>query len=135
MFNLSLNSAISIFINSQEKNLQLDFFRENQQVLLQIFKGYDVKNWKIAFESDNDDLILMIHFHKDKIDNKLNLERFKNSKWYNDFERVIMQGEVQYYLKSRTAHDSNILEIEIRELINIVYSLSFEKVAFTLNAY
>lgn len=135
MAQLSLDSAIRTFVSSREKGLQLDLFRNNGQVLLQLFKGYDVVNWGIGFVPRGDDLVMMLHFKKHKTDNDLNYQRFLGSNIFARFQRVQVQGEEMYYSKSSTTEDAAILELEVREIIEKVYQFGTEKVTFSLKAY
>jgi hypothetical protein len=131
----SLSTATGIFVNSQEPGIQLDVFRENGQMLLQIGKGYDVKNWNTPLKVNSNDIILLLHFHKSKDHNSKNLLRFLNSPLFRNYERFQMQGQEMYFSKSATTLKPEILEMEIRELVRDIYELDNEEVNYSLKAY
>lgn len=137
MNNISITSAIDTFLNSNEKGLQLDFFRKNGQVLLQVFKGYDVEGWDIDLVlPDEDSVVIELHFHKNKTDNKANLDQFMQSGFFNEFEKVDLKDQDNAFF-SIVIHnqDGEALEDKLHNIIAEIYSLDGEEVGFTLNAY
>ncbi|MFD0991668.1 hypothetical protein [Tenacibaculum geojense] len=121
------------FLTSNEKNLQLDFFRDNGQVLLQVYKQYDVNNWDLEFYStDINSIVIEIHFHKDKTNNELNFMRFKKSELSKKFIEL-EKNSYFYRLESKTSKNE-FIEF-IFNTINIVYEIKNKKFDFTLNAY
>lgn len=135
MRTLTLDNAINMFVNKRIKGLQLDFFRENNEVLLQLFKGYDVVNWDIDYVVDYNDVVFCLHFHKAKTNNFINFERFLNSNISNLFTLIKEQGQFMYYANLSSNIGVSALENEVRGIIDIVYDLNRENFIFTLNQY
>jgi len=128
-------SLINIFLKSKEKNIQLDFYRENGEVLLQIFKGYDVSLWEVDLEFlKNDNIVYQLLFHKDKTNNDGNLKRFEDSFMYSNFKKVdFYNQEAYFYVQSINLPKE--LENKISEILNEVYDIGLDQIKLTLNAY
>ncbi len=128
----SLQSLILTFLSSKERNLQLDFFRDNGQVLLQLYKQYDVNTWGIDFSSsDLDASVLELRFHKDKSNDKENNQRFVNSSLFMEFNLV---EKNTYFMRISSGTDSRGIEDKILNIIKEVYNYNGE-FSYTLNAY
>jgi len=128
----SLIDLANTFIFSNEKNIQFDFFRENNQVLLQCYKQNDVNNWEIDFYSeDNNTIVIELRFHKDKTNNKLNYKRFLESKYKFKFSLV---EKDTFFIRVNSGITSFKLIEDIKTLITDIY-LYDGKLKFTLNAY
>ena len=87
----SLQNMIIKFIQSQERNIQLDFYLRSQ-IIMQIYKLSDVKNWGFDIENQiTNDMIIELTFKKQKFDNVNNKRRLLDSdlfeKFYK-FERI-----------------------------------------------
>jgi len=132
----TLTSYIVKFNNLNDKNLQLDFFRGNKQVVLQIFKGYDVRLWNIDFEvKDYNSYILNLHFNKGKTNNKLNYDRFMNSSYFNKFKLVKVNKIFTNYFEIGQNESIEFVENTILDIIRVIYDIDLNEVEFTLNAY
>src|SRR5699024_10234763 len=127
-------SLINIFLKSKEKNIQLDFYRENGEVLLQIFKGYDVSLWEVDLEFlKNDNIVYQLLFHKDKTNNDGNLKRFEDSFMYSNFKKVdFYNQEAYFYVQSINLPKE--LENKISEILNEVYDIGLDQIYLILIA-
>lgn len=130
-----MEEFLNEIIISSEKNLQLDIFRINGQVLLQIFKAEDVARWGTDFKVESNALVFQLLFNNGKTDNSRNLERFKESNSFMDFEFVEFYKQNNYFLNVPTRIGVLAIMEKIVEIINVVYGLSFEETKATLNAY
>jgi len=130
------SDLLNTFLQSNEKGIQFDIFRSNKQVLLQVYRQYDVERWQDGFSlTDSKGIIIELHFHKDKTDNEENLERFKDSDLFGRFEQLSVQGQSSYFLGVGSNTPNSEIGDCIWEIINVIYSLSDERIEFTLNAY
>lgn len=130
-----LTLLIETFLKSNEKNIQLDFYRKNGEVLIQLFKGYDVSLWDIDMESlKKDDTVYQLLFHKDKTNNDENIKRFEGSFLFSDFKKVDFYNQNTYFYVQPTNFSQEV-ENKIIEILNVVYDLGSNQIKFTLNAY
>lgn len=128
----NLNELANTFLLSDEKNLQFDFFRDNGQVLFQLYKQYDVNTWDLNFESnDLNSTVIELRFHEKSTNNKLNFERFQNCSHKNKFIQV---SKDSYFMNVKSGIISTDLIQIIQELIREIFSYEGE-FHFTLNAY
>lgn len=122
------------FLKSGVRGLQFDFFH-NSQVVLQIFKGYDVINWQFKpKEVKNNEIVFQLLFNNGKDNNKQNLIKFKNSSLFKNFEYVNFYKQESYFLCMNLI-DENKLVFYIEEIIKEVYSFDIHSVQFSLKAY
>lgn len=129
--NLSL--LIATFLSSNEKNIQLDFFRSNEHVLFQIYKQYDVNKWELDFSStDINSSVIEICFHKNKKNNEGNFIRFSKSAFHDMFTEL-EKNSFFYRIHSKTSV-TEIVKLLLR-LIDSIYDLNDERIEFTLNVY
>ncbi|KYG81557.1 hypothetical protein MB14_13305 [Roseivirga ehrenbergii] len=120
---------------SNEKNMQLDIFRDNGEVLLQIFKSEDVKNWNIEFDVTKEALIFQLLFNKNKTENSANLSRFLNSSLSKNFQRVEFYKQETYFATFPYTIGLEIIQSTINQLISEVYNLEVMTTRATLKAY
>ena len=134
---LSFNTAVTTFLSSSERGLQLDFFRKNGEVLLQVFKGVDVKSWPIDIGiRDSNCVVFQLLFNKQKTGNSENLKRFLEEKVFRDYEKVDFHGQNAYFKYLPISFDSyHLFEEEVQRVVEKIYCLDFGEVEFTLNAY
>lgn len=134
---LSFNTAVTTFLSSSERGLQLDFFRKNGEVLLQVFKGVDVKSWPIDIGiRDSNCVVFQLLFNKQKTGNSENLKRFLEEKVFRDYEKVDFHGQNAYFKHLPISFDSyHLFEEEVQRVVEKIYCLDFGEVEFTLNAY
>lgn len=131
--NSNLDFLINTFFSSKERDLQLDFFRSNGQVLLQVYKQYDVNKWDLEFNStDKNATVLEICFHRDKTDNKENFDRFCKSDYCKDFLELEKNS---YFYRIESTTSSEKVKDFLLKLIFSIYKLEDKKIEFTLNAY
>ena len=131
----ALEELLNEMIASSEKNLQLDIFRMNGQVLLQVFKAEDVGKWDTQFKVRSDSLVFQLLFNKGKTDNQDNLERFKESMLFKDFEFVEFFKQTNYFSNVPIANGVISISEKIMKIINVVYGLRIDEARITLNAY
>ena len=130
-----LTLLIETFLKSKERNIQLDFYRKNGEVLIQLFKGYDVNLWDIDMEAiKKNDTVYQLLFHKDKTNNDENIKRFESSFLFSDFKKVEFYNQNTYFYV-QSANFSQEVENKIIEILNEVYDLGSNRIKFTLNAY
>lgn len=123
-----------IFLKSTTKNIQFDFYHNNQ-IILQIFKGYDVVNWRDKPNSiDNDQTVFQLLFNGGKENNKLNLLKFKNSLIFEDFVYVNFYKQETYFYGLKITDEIELVNY-IEKIISSVYLFDIQKVEFTLKVY
>lgn len=103
-------------------NLQINFFRENGLIILQVFKGNTVKNWgeKLPKLKSDNQLVFCLHFNDGKTNNVYNYERFKTSKWNDLFIEVKDEGWLGYVSDSDSV--TQVHEM-ISNIIKDIYDL------------
>ena len=122
------------FIKSTARNIQFDFYHRNQ-IILQIFKGYDVVNWRDKPNNvNNNQIVFQLLFNSGKDNNKLNLSNFKNSMLFNDFEYVNFYKQESYFCSVEISDEIELVNY-IEKIISSVYLFEIQKVDFTLKAY
>jgi hypothetical protein len=122
------------FINSTTRNIQFDFYHRNQ-IILQIFKGYDVVNWRDKPTNiNNNQIVFQLLFNGGKDNNKLNLSNFKNSTLFNVFEYVNFYKQESYFCSVEISDEIELVNY-IEKIISSVYLFEIQKVDYTLKAY
>lgn len=131
----NLENLISTFLRSKEKGLQLDFHKENEEVLVQLFKQKDMKNWELKFDlaNPNDGYCFFIFFNKYKTKNEINLENFKNSKYFDSYIFSTSQGNDTYYKMDDVLSASHIKK-HCLNIIEEIYNYD-GLIKYRLNAY
>jgi hypothetical protein len=130
-----LNSLLTQFVNSNERNISLDFYSRNQ-IVLQLYKLCDVKTWNYGIEEFiKDDIIIELTFNKNKIDNQNNKHRFFNSDVFRDFIKMDSVKEYSYWTGVDIKLSINTIKQMIIKIINAVYNLKNETIEFKLIAY
>ncbi|HLS11660.1 MAG TPA: hypothetical protein VK050_05825 [Flavobacteriaceae bacterium] len=134
-----LMKYLDSFKKTKRKLMQIDIFDENENILLQIFKGSDVYLWEKEFKRAvldkeiNESFIFLIQFNEVKENNLLNLCRFKESDWSSRFYKKKLYGQ-KFYFHILPFDDSKIIEVKIRDILRTVYNLQKEdKLKFTLS--
>ena len=122
------------FLKENSRGIQFDFFH-NKQVILQIFKGYDVINWKFKPQNVNsNDIVFQLLFNNGKDNNKQNELKFKNSSIFTSFEYVNFYKQESYFLYLNLKDENKLVDY-IEEIIKEVYIFDIQNVQFTLKAY
>jgi hypothetical protein len=130
-----LNSLLTQFINSNERNISLDFYSRNQ-IVLQLYKQCDVKTWNYGInEFIKDDIIIELTFNKNKIDNQNNKHRFLNSEVFKDYIKMDSVREDSYWTGVDIKLAISTINQMIIKIINTVYDLKNETIEFRLIAY
>jgi len=131
---MRLHSALLELKTSREKNVQLDLFRENGQVLLQLYKQSDVNNWGYNINlTDEKGLVLELSFNNAKQNNKYNFKRFKESIYIESF-RTFPKVEQNSFFIGFSGHESvEYIVSHVLDIIKTVYEL--ENFNFSINAY
>jgi len=132
MEELTIQKAVSKFLQGYERNLQLDFFRENGEVLFQVFKGKDVKQWNVEFTPTDNDVIVQIIFHPDKMNNIENLKRFFSGDFFKFFEKHEFYNQNAYF---SVFNGSKLSEAYFQQVLEEIFEISFNEIYFTLNSY
>ena len=131
-----LEQLVTLFKKSKEKNLQLDFFRDNGEVLLQFFKGYDIKTWEKFIPNINEGKVLIqILFHKDKTNNNLNYKRFLDYGYPESFVKVDFHNQNTYFKIVESDFIIKNFMFELEKILQDVYGVKIEHTKYTLNAY
>jgi hypothetical protein len=122
------------FLKSTTRNIQFDFYHRNQ-IILQIFKGYDVVNWRDKPNNvNNNQIVFQLLFNGGKDNNKLNLSNFKNSSLFNDFEYVNFYKQESYFYCVNILNEIELINY-IEKIILSVYFFEIQKVDYTLKVY
>ena len=131
-----LNQAIGSFIESNERNLQLDIFRKNGEVLLQMFKQSDVTKWGLDIKvADDMGFVVQLLFHKNKTGNKESYQRFLESNCFNDFKKIDFHGQNAYFMGIPSGVSLDVIEEKLHKILSRVYSFNDDSFDVTLNAY
>lgn len=132
---MRLHEGIKILIDSNSSSIQLDIFRNNGQVLMQIFKQKNVSTWNRGIElTDSDGLIINLHFHKNKTNNFDNFKRFFDSDIFTKFKKYPIP-ENSYFIGINSQYLINEIHDFILEILDTVYNLEGEAMEFTVNSY
>ena len=130
-----LNSLLTQFVNSNERNISLDFYSRDQ-IVLQLYKLCDVKTWNYGInEFIKDDIVIELTFNKNKIDNQNNKHRFLNSEVFKDFIKMDSVKEDSYWTGVDIRLAINSINQMIINIINTVYDLKNDIIEFRLIAY
>ena len=132
---LTITHFLQKMLTSTEKNIQLDIFRENGEVLLQIFKSDDVKNWDVDFVVTQNALVFQLLFNGGKTDNKANQKRFLEAEISEDFEKVEFYNQETYFANFPITMGIETIENIVGRTIAEVYDLELLDIHVTLNAY
>jgi len=137
MSELSLEEVLVKFLNMNDKGMQLDLFRDDEgSLVIQLFKGSDVKKWSYNFEVKNDsDIIFNIFFNKNKKNNYENYERLINSDWDNDFIFFDRKDQGVHLACYNFALNSQKLHEKIERIVYDLYNISLNQVNFRLGVF
>lgn len=132
-----MTDLVQRFTELDERNLQLDIFRENGQVLIQVFKYSDVKKWDIRpdFGSHDNGYVIEVRFANGKTNNKAHLKNFENSEIrsrYQDFQELEKGSYFSFIPTTSTALE---LQAFILKTIEQVYGREVGTLDVQLNAY
>ena len=95
---MNLKSCIDTLKFTKEPGTQLDLFRENGQVIIQIYKQRDVLTWGLEiYLDDPDGLVLEVLFNKAKKNNNENYARFIKSELFKHFAKINSIKEDSYF--------------------------------------
>ena len=131
----NIQQALITFLESQEKNIQLDFFRENGEVILQLFKEYDVANWGLGVEFIDNGTIAQLVFNKNKSNNFENFNRFQDSDLFDLFIHVNFHGQNAFFSDIPPETDIRNIELFISKCFHSIYDINNENISFSLDAY
>lgn len=134
MFNFKWRKTLRVFINSAWERFQLDFARSDGQILLQVFKSQFVDTWDVDFDTGKSSFVLLVHFHKDKLNNESNLKRFMEMDIIRKYEEVEFEGQL-IYLGRSNARSRKELSADIRETIEGVYRVDMKKIFYSLRSF
>jgi hypothetical protein len=133
---MELVKGIEVLKKSHETGIQLDFFRNNGQVLLQSFKQINVISWKLdIINIESEGLIIVIDFHKDKDNNTENYKRFIDSDLFVLFKKLDFFKRNSFYTEVSGSLSCKEIENFIHKIIFNIYNIDFNNVKFTLKAY
>lgn len=130
----NLKHLLRIIRKSKERNIQLDFFRKNGEVILQIYKQKDVSTWSNDINlTDSQGLVLDLYFHENTINNNENFERFKNSIYFERAFKPVNPEYNSYFIGVESSMKLNRVLLIIKDIIINIYEIKdFE---YTLKAY
>ncbi|MFW5700938.1 MAG: hypothetical protein ACOCWM_04535 [Cyclobacteriaceae bacterium] len=131
---MNIIQAVDIFKTEDGKNIQLDIFRSNGQVLLQVYRLSDVKEWGLIDTSNEEGYLIELTFNKSKTSNRNNKERFMFSEYKEKFHRFDKIPEDSYFYFVPKQIDSTEFSNLIMKLIKDVYD-DVEEVTFSVNEY
>lgn len=127
----NLKTLLKTFINTPGGKLQLDFFRNNGEVLFQVFKQ---ANWIELYElTDYKGYIINIIFSKSKTDNKKSFMRFENSKLFSLFEKKDFYKQEAYFMGVSSQENFDDFYNLLTNLTKDVFEV--ESYYYTLNEY
>ncbi|MBT33128.1 MAG: hypothetical protein CMO01_26000 [Thalassobius sp.] len=121
---------------SRERNLQFDFFRNNGQVLFQVFKQSDVKKWEVKFDlDDGKGFIIIMIFNRSKIDNTSVFDIFQKNAIFKHFHKIDFYKQNTYYMNFPSSSELFELNKVINNLINEIFEIDDLGYYYTMNAY
>ena len=127
--------GIKAFVKSKEENVQLDIFRQNGEVLLQIYKQKDAINWNLGVELDDiNGYVAELYFNKGKTNNENNFIQFQKSSLFEEFKRPKNSNEQYYYEISSTLSKRDIENV-ILHILNSAYNLENEEVFIRVSKF
>ncbi len=133
---MNLINLLEILKNTKEPKAQMDIFRDNGQVLIQIYKQRDVLTWGLDIKlEDAEGIVIEILFNKAKINNNANYLRFINSEFYTNFTKIDNEKHDIWFAVFSSKWQTKELFDFIINLIDDVYRLKNSEIKFTLNAY
>jgi len=116
-------STLKIFRNGGRPNTQMDFLRDNGQVLMQVYSYKEVKFWRPDLDfGDDDGYIMELYFTKSKTDNDENYKRFCFSEFYSNFKTFdsIKPKGAYFSFLGKEISDDNFSEI-VTGLLRKIY--------------
>jgi len=123
-------------MNNTEQNVQLDIFRENGQVLMQVYKQKDVTKWELGVELvDKNGFVIEITFHPNKSKNKENIKRFLESELYKKFNKYDSIEQNSYFIGIPSNWNIKNIEDIILKILSDIFNMKIKNIHFTLNAY
>ena len=133
---MNLTNLLEILKNNKEPNAQLDIFRDNGQVLIQIYKQRDVLTWGLDIKlEDTEGIVIEILFNKIKKNNNANYLRFINSELFTHFIKIDNVKHDTWFAVFSSKWQTEEIFNFIINLINDVYKLKNSEIKFNLNAY
>src|SRR5690625_7880620 len=112
--------------------MKINIFDENENILLQIFKGSDVYLWEKEFKRAvldkemNESFIFLIQFNEVKENNLLNLCRFKESDWSSRFYKKKLYGQ-KFYFNILHFDDIKIIEFKKKKKLRKINNIQKKK--------
>jgi len=133
---MNLKSCIDTLKFTKEPGTQLDLFRENGQVIIQIYKQRDVLTWGLEiYLDDPDGLVLEILFNKAKKNNNENYARFIKSELFNHFAKINSIKEDSYFAVISSSWSTDKILNFVNEVVTYIYDLNNSEIKYSLNAY
>lgn len=95
---MELKEAFNTIQMVHTKNLHLNIYRQNNEVLAQLYNVSDFNSWDLGIGFPNKNgAVLELTFSLDKTSNSQNFDKFKNSKYWNDFKTSEKINEDSYF--------------------------------------
>ena len=133
---MEITDSIQVLMNNTEQNVQLDIFRENGQVLMQVYKQKDVTKWELGVELvDKNGFVNEITFHPNKSKNKENIKRFLESELYKKFNKYDSIEQNSYFIGIPSNWNIKNIEDIILKILSDIFNMKIKNIHFTLNAY
>ncbi len=133
---MEITDSIQVLMNNTEQNVQLDIFRENGQVLMQVYKQKDVTKWELGVELvDKNGFVIEITFHPNKSKNKENIKRFLESELYKKFNKYDSIEQNSYFIGIPSNWNIKNIEDIILKILSDIFNMKIKNIHFTLNAY
>ena len=132
---MRLVDASQLFLDLGENNAQMDIFRENGQILLQVYRYSDVKRWDCDIDFGiRDGYVFELLFSKSKTDNAANFARFQNTEARTSFHKFnkIEQNSFFAFLPKNVRLEK--FEKFISSTLSAVYG-NLENIDFQVNVY
>lgn len=132
---MQISNIVDSFVRIEDQNLQIDFYRGNGQVILQVFKYSDVKKWGIGIDFGNyEGVVFELTFSKSKTNNEQVYMKFINSELFSQFKKFVSIKQDSFF--SFIPFDLGNFEIEkfITTLLNELYG-DETNIEIQLNSY
>lgn len=115
-------TAIDLVLDSPNRNLHLNVFRQDGQILAQLYNNQDFKKWNlIETPFVQNGIVLELRFSESKTDNEENFRRFKALRQENSFIPSTDVSDFSFFKLFPDSLGSAAIEVESRKFIEFVY--------------
>ncbi len=134
---LTFLTAIELVLNSPNRNLHLNVFRPDGQILAQMYNIQDFNKWGLVeLTIRQQGIVLELRFSESKTDNDENFKRFQDLSHANSFIPSTDVSDLSFFKLFPDNLGSVAIEVESRKIIDLVYGkvdADFELIGYKLD--